>query len=220
MCVLNKNQIIKANEDLEHEILKKASHLGLPHIFTAETFSVPFVTCGISNRSTFLQVPCAGALLLRVGGGQAAAGHTFPASESHAVLHPTSLLSGRGLPRLKGKAVGPPFAGRGTAVGQLLGRGGLFRPRRTSQASVTLTASSWSCCFCFAPSLPVVLTQHPEGWRQGRSRPGSRPSRTPARGPRPWGVMLHVTAFGSSCRPDCLLPQCLPRNVSSYLATC
>lgn len=142
MCVLNKNQIIKANEDLEHEILKTASRLGLPHTFTAETFSVPFVTCGISNRSTFLQVPCAGALLFRVGGGQAAAGHTFPVSESHAVLHPTSLLSGRGLPRLKGKAVGPPFAGRGTAVGQLLGRGGLFRPRRASQASVTLTASS------------------------------------------------------------------------------
>lgn len=143
------------------------------------------MTCGISNRSTFLQVPCAGALLFRVGGGQAAAGHTFPVSESHAVPHPTSLLSGRGLPRLKGKAVGPPFAGRATAVGQLLGRGGLFRPRRASQASVTLTASSWSCCFCFAPSLPVVLTQHPEGWRQGRSRPGSRPSRTPARRPRP-----------------------------------
>lgn len=139
MCVLNKNQIIKANEDLEHEILKKASHLGLPHTFT---FSVPFVTCGISNRSTFLQVPCAGALLFRVGGGQAAAGHTFPVSESHAVPHPTFLLSGRGLPRLKGKAVGPPFAGRGTTVGQLLGRGGLFRPRRASQASVTLTASS------------------------------------------------------------------------------
>lgn len=127
MCVLNKNQIIKANEDLEHEILKKASHLGLPHIFTAEKFSVPFVTFGISNRSTFLQVPCAGALLLRVGGGQAAAGHTFPASESHAVPHPTSLLSGRGLPRLKGKAVGPPLCQEGHNCGTAAGPWGPFQ---------------------------------------------------------------------------------------------
>lgn len=133
---------------------------------------------------------------------------------------PRPFCRGGASPGLRGRQWARPFAGRATAVGQLLGRGGLFRPRRASQASVTLTASSWSCCFCFAPSLPVVLTQHPEGWRQGRSRPGSRPSRTPARGPRPWGVMLRVTAFGSSCRPDCLLPQCLPRNVSSYLATC
>lgn len=132
---------------------------------------------------------------------------------------PRPFCRGGASPGLRGRQWARPFAGRATAVGQLLGRGGLFRPRRASQASVTLTALSWSCCFCFVPSLPVVLTQHPEGWRQGRSRPGSRPSRTPARRPRPWGVMLHVTAFGSSCRPDCLLPQCLPRNVSSYLAT-
>lgn len=65
-----------------------------------------------------------------VRGGQAEADHSFPASESHVVSHPTSLLSGRGLPRFTGKAVGPASSRRGAPVwDSRWDMGRLFKPR-------------------------------------------------------------------------------------------